>query len=597
MLRFLTPRFAALLGGTLLVVVFIGLFLNHLRGPVPHLLTEPFLQRPTANAVQVVWFTEFAGSSHRVEYGANFSQVAEATTVQLSRMREDAKSRVGSQTEDGQLYSKPVMRNIWRHEAEVSGLTPGVRLPYRVFSMNEKGLGIRSAGYNLAALPRPDRGLKILLTSDHQLMPMTPANLQKVEETVGTVDAIFMAGDLVNIPDRASEWFDDNRGRAFFPALQGRARAELETENGRKVVYRGGHLIQSAPLFVAIANHEVMGRFSMDTDLDAQFNDPVPRAIAQQRYLQNAAEVNPTGDGAIATEWIKNQSFNIDSYSELFSMPQNPNGHSRYYAVTFGDVRLVVLYATNIWRTPSLNANARGRYRESDGDLTNPEKWGYGQHIFEAIAPGSEQYTWLQSELSSPEFTQAKYKVVMFHHPVHSLGDNIVPAYTEPVKFVDTFADGSIKAIRYEYPKGEDYLIRDVLPLLESAGTNLVLYGHSHLWNRFVSANGVNYLETSNVGNTYGAYLGDRRRAIPIGFQEDYTAIGDPNGLQPVMPTIAPVQDEAGNPQPYVASNEKTVFTLFDTGTGLVSSYYFDTRQPDSSVVKFDEFSLSSPSG
>ncbi|CCQ60429.1 hypothetical protein CWATWH0401_3766 [Crocosphaera watsonii WH 0401] len=26
----------------------------------------------------------------------------------------------------------------------------------------------------------------------------------------------FFAGDLVNIPDRASEWFDDKRGGAFF---------------------------------------------------------------------------------------------------------------------------------------------------------------------------------------------------------------------------------------------------------------------------------------------------------------------------------------------------------------------------------------------
>ena len=50
---------------------------------------------------------------------------------------------------------------------------------------------------------------------------MTPANLQKVVETVGRVDAVFFAGDLVNIPDRASEWFDDARGLAFFPWLTG----------------------------------------------------------------------------------------------------------------------------------------------------------------------------------------------------------------------------------------------------------------------------------------------------------------------------------------------------------------------------------------
>jgi hypothetical protein len=30
---------------------------------------------------------------------------------------------------------------------------------------------------------------------------------------------------------------------------------------------------------------------------------------------------------------------------------------------------------------------------------------------------------------------------------------------------------------------------------------------------------------------------------------------------------------------------------------GVVSSYYFDTRQPTSRVIKFDQFSLGSPLG
>jgi len=68
--------------------------------------------------------------------------------------------------------------------------------------------------------------------------------------------------------------------------------------------------------------------------------------------------------------------------------------------------------------------------------------------------------------------------------------------------------------------------------------------------------------------------------------------LGDPNGLTPIMPTIAPLADEEGNLQPYIASNDVTSFSIFDTETGTVSSYYFDTREPESAVVKFDEFSL-----
>jgi 3',5'-cyclic AMP phosphodiesterase CpdA len=560
--------------------------------PSATLLTDPFLQLPTPTSVRVVWFTEFEGQRHVVEYGDRLSESSIAKTRKLSRTREDSKSRVGEQTEEGQLYSQPVSRDIWRHEAEVTNLDQNTRVPYRVVSIDDSGQEIPSEEFSLLPRPAPGTPLKILLTSDHQLMPMTPANLQKVQETIGAIDAVFLAGDLVNIPDRASEWFDDNRGRAFFPALQGRANAPLEDASGETTLYQGGQLIQSAPLFPTIGNHEVMGRFSMETSLGEQFGDPVPRAIAQQRYQEQEAEVNPTQDQYLKDAWIENHSFNTDTYEEIFTLPKNDMGNSRYYAVTFGDVRLVSIFATNIWRRPSLNADARGRYREKDEDLENPDHWGFGQHIFEAIAPGSPQYEWLKAELASPEFTQAPYKIVMLHHPPHSLGDNIVPAYTDPVQFIDRFPDGLIKAVRYEYPKSADYLIRDVMPLVEQAGTNLVLYGHSHLWNRFTSDSGTHYLETSNVGNTYGAYWKKDRRPIPIGYQEDYLPLGDPNGLAPVMPTLAPLSDAEGNRQPFIASNTMTVFSILDTDAGTVASYRFDTEDPGAPVIKFDEFAL-----
>ncbi|MEM9450664.1 MAG: metallophosphoesterase family protein [Cyanobacteria bacterium P01_E01_bin.6] len=566
----------------------INFFSGSMTASSPMLLTDPFLQLPTADSVRVVWFTEFEGRQHIVQYGDRLEQSISATTRKMSRLREDSKSRVGEQTEEGQIYSSPVDREIWRHEAEIDGLSPSVRVPYRVVSTQDDGQTVESNAYDLAPLPTSGTPLKILLTSDHQLMPMTPANLQKVKETVGTIDAIFLAGDLVNIPDRASEWFDDNRGRAFFPALQGYANAPLDDASGTTTVYQGSPLIQFAPLFPTIGNHEVMGRFSTEKTIGEQFGDPVPRAIAQKRYQEKALDINPDQDQHTEDVWIENNSFNTDTYEEMFTLPKNNVGHSRYYATTFGDVRVVSLFATNIWRRPSLNNDSRGRYREQDKDLTSPENWGFGQHIFEAIAPGSPQYEWLQAELTSPEFTQAPYKIVMLHHPPHSLGDNIVPAYTDPVQFIDSFPDGTVKAVRYEYPKSADYLIRDVIPLVEDAGTNLVFYGHSHLWNRFTSERGTHYLETSNVGNTYGAYWKDERRPIPIGYKEDYVALGDPNGLDPIIPTIDPVVDAEGNALPFVASNTLTVFSILDTETGTISSYRFDTENPDSPVIKFD---------
>lgn len=554
----------------------------------PKLLTQPFLQLPTQTSVRVVWFTEFPGSRHTVTYGKGLIRTVAATTTKLTRTREDEKSKVGTQQQEGQVYQQITTRDIWRHEAVVTGLTPGDRIPYRVTSIGDDGQAVNSDKYTLTSQPLPQTPLKILLTSDHQLMPMTSANLQKVAETMGRIDAIFHAGDLVNIPDRASEWFDDNRGGAFFACLQGRANYELD-KHGIKTIYKGGELIQHAPLFPTVGNHEVMGRFSTDAPLNAQFDDPVPRAAAAEIYQKQANQINPKNDPTIRDAWIKDNSFNTDAYNEIFSLPETGKN---YYAVSFGDIRLVVLYVTNIWRTPRVDADAKGRYREREQDLNNPEKWGYGQHIFEPIVKGSEQYRWLEQELGGSEFKQAKYKIVMFHHPPHSLGDNVVPPYTDPVQQIERDLQGKITAVRYQYPKEANYIIRDVVPLLEDAGVQLVLYGHTHVWNRFVSDRGTNFLETSNVGNTYGAYLGDNKRKIPTGYESQSAATDDPNGLEPVIPTLAPLLGEDNQPLPYVASNDITVFSILDTGTGTVSSYRFDTRLPNSDVVKFDEFSL-----
>jgi hypothetical protein len=251
-----------------------------------HLLTDPFLQLPTATSVRVVWFTEFAGSKHMVSYGENLQRTAFANTTKLSRLREDQQSRVGKQTQDGQIYQHPVKRDIWRHEAEVVELTPGKRIPYRVTSVEENSNLVSSQIFSLAPAPMPSTPLKILLTSDHQLKPMTAANLQKVVKTVGQVDAVFLAGDLVDIADRASEWFDDNRGNAFFPTLQGRAKYEIEF-NRIKTSYIGGEIIQHAPMFTAIGNHEVMGRFERKGSLGGEFNDAIPRDVAKSCTVRN----------------------------------------------------------------------------------------------------------------------------------------------------------------------------------------------------------------------------------------------------------------------------------------------------------------------
>lgn len=553
--------------------------------PLPQLLSDPFLQLPTADSVQVVWFTEWEGIEHQVRYGDALERVAIATSSQLSRTREDPQSKIPFPP--AQTQPRP----IWRHQATVTGLLPGQRLPYQVISRVAQARSVESAIFSLSPLPKAQQPLKILLTSDHQLMPLVSANLQKVVETVGQIDAVFLAGDLVNTADRASEWFDDKRNGAFFPCLQGKAQYRLKKDS-TETIYAGGAIIQNAPLFPAIGNHEVMGRWSKTLPLNEQFKDAVPRDRSSQPSDQSLSKTISSEFSKI-TEEVKNKSFNTDTYQQIFSLPLNPSGHSRYYALTYGNIRLIVLYVTNIWRSPQVKDTVKGRYQEAVQDFNKPERWGHGQHIFEAIAPNSPQYRWLQAELASPEYAQARYKVVMFHHPPHTLGDNIVPAYSDPVQSIRRDEQGKISAIRYDYPLEQDQIIQHLVPLLEKAGVHLVYFGHSHLWNRFTSPAGIHFLESSNVGNSYGAHLAGNPRSIPRDrSSENYRPYGDPNGLDPIIPTIAPLLDEKGQTLPYIASNDITVFSILDTATGSISSYRFDTREPISKVIKFDKFFL-----
>ncbi|MCJ8281731.1 MAG: metallophosphoesterase family protein [Rivularia sp. ALOHA_DT_140] len=540
-------------------------------------LTEPFLQFPTKTSIKVVWFTEFMGDGHAVSFGNNLLETVFTINITPTHLREDQNSRVGEQTEDGTIYSYPVFREIWRHEAHLTDLKPGKRISYRVTSIAENNECINGRTYTLEPAPLPGKPLKILLTSDHQLKPMVAANLQKVRETFKRVDAVFFAGDLVNIPDRASEWFDDNRGNAFFPCFQGRANYVME-HNGVKSTYKGGRIIQNAPIFPCIGNHEVMGRFDRGKSLRKEFYDTFPRNIAR----------NMEGSKS-----LEERSFNTNTFEKIFSIPETETGTKGYYAVTFGDVRLIVLYVTNMWRFNTTEKGLPGKYAEPKQLLNDMEYWGFGQHIYEPIDEDSIQYKWLVKELESSEYKEAKYKVVMFHHPPHTLGDNIAPPYTDPIQLMEKDEQGRITSVRYEYPKHMDYINRDLIPLLEQAGVQLVYYGHSHLWNRFVSPSGMHFLESSNVGNSYGAAYGDRKRKnLPDTENNNYIEIGDPYGLEPVVPSIEPLLDEKGKPLPFISSNTITVFSIFDTEQGTVSSYRFDTSKPDSAVIKFDEFKL-----
>ncbi|GAA1865530.1 metallophosphoesterase family protein [Asanoa iriomotensis] len=462
--------------------------------------SEPYLLDPSPDGVHVLWHTG-APATGAVLLGGG-RRVA-ATSSALVTLHDD----------DG------VRATVHRHWSYVDGLGAG-RTPYRVVSTFANGAVQESPEYSLAPAVPPHTPVRLLLSSDHQMWRMTPANIAMVAETVGVeLDGVLFAGDMVGVPDRAGDWFDHPTGRGFFASMTGRADTVIA---GRR--YRGAPLLQHAPLFPVIGNHEVMGRRRRHHTLQERFNDPAPGA------------------------------WDTASYEALFPVPAGPGG-PRWWSRTVGDVFVVGLFVTRAWR------DAVTTFTEPVERLGDPMG---GQFLFERVDAGSPQHAWLTGELGSAAARGARFRVVVFHHASHGLGAHAVPPYTDPV----------FTGAGYEYP--DDIVLRDLAPLFASAGVDLVVNGHSHLWNRFLDPAGVNWLESSNVGNSYGAF----------------PHRGDPGGLTPVVPTVAPLTDPAGNPLPYVADNDVTVFSVLDSAAAVVRSYRFDTRHPTQPAVLFDELPL-----
>ncbi|MHA2787920.1 metallophosphoesterase family protein [Corynebacterium sp. S7] len=577
------------------------------------LLTDPFLQAPGKNSVQVVWFTEQAGSKNVVLTGdiENLTpeQAKEAATAgregvtvhnaesfQLSRMAEDAASFV-----DNKPAAGIEAREVHRHEATVTGLDSTARTPYRVVSIIDGDVALSNV-YTAKDEIGADESFTALLTSDHQQKNNAPANMQWAKETLGEIDATFIAGDMINVPDRASEWFDHNQGLGFFPGVQGNA--NYTADNGQ--VYNGGQIAQNSVLYTAIGNHEVQGRIAEQDSLDYSFNYPVPREVAEAEYEKVAATVNPTGDEAIKSKWIEDNSFSTTSYEEIFTLPESATGGEKYYATTVGNTRLITLFSTRIWRGLDANANPEertntSRYQEAADVLDSPLERGYGDFIFEDLTVDSAQYDWLQAELASPATTGAENVIVMLHESPHSLGNNAMPHFSDPVEIEEKDEAGNVIGIRYEYPAEGNVLLNSLMPLVDRKGTpvDLVFNGHSHLWNRFKSDNGVNFIETSNVGNNYGArheLSADGPRPTPPApwNSDNYMPYGSPGGLEPIVPTVRPFDSpvDPSQKEPYHASNRYSLFTGFDSATGKVSSYIFDTENPDQAPQLFDEFTI-----
>ena len=236
-------------------------------------------------------------------------------------------------------------------------------------------------------------------------------------------------------------------------------------------------------------------------------------------------------------------------------------------------------------------------FAEATADLGEPARWGHGQHIFAPISTEASSTRGSANELAGPA-RSGRVQVVTMDYPIpqHRVAGGA--GIADPVAFLDRDSStGAVTRVRYEYPAHPIKPPRDLEPLLSRHRVQLVLNGHTHMRGRFRNAAGVNFLETSNVGSTFGAYPvgGAASRYLPgpvDGWHEAYVRQGDAGGLEPLAPSLAPELGPDGTPLPYLASDTVTAFSLLDPDVGVVRAYRFDTAGPDAVLVLFDEFTL-----
>ncbi|MEM7728872.1 MAG: collagen-like protein [Pseudomonadota bacterium] len=610
------------------------------------IVSDPMLTGPAEGEVSVVWYTTFEGAANSVVFGDRLDQSVVATTTRMSQMFEDEGSELPFNRSVGQALpgEAVVEQTIYRHEARVTGLAANQRVPYFAVS-TVNGADFKSQIFTLQPLPAPDQPVKLLITSDQQNRAMSPANFQKVVETVGQVDAVLFAGDLVSTPNRASEWFYSGRENfpPFFPSLQG-TYDRIAPNYG----YRGGAILQHAPVFATIGNHESPGIFDRTRSLGAQDNGPQPRWYAEHRW-DRLTDAERQATGLTREEWVRRNSYDHVTYYEMWNLPENQvagEDPENFYSVRYGNVSLISMNVSRVWRNwnnglTDTNTNP-GKFGEPIPTVNDLDTWGFGDMFFADYSPGSAQRQWLGEQLASTEVQDAPFQVVLTHQSMHGYGDNVVPVMANPEATID-FTDGTptvvttfpaddatwativaaaergaIERVRYDYER-EDDLWLGVESELLAADVDLVVSGHSHVWSRtFVedADSRLNYLETSNVGNSFGPFAGPNNRVRwarnfypdpdtndtrdnAFWDPADYPRVGDSQGRPDVLPSeltngvdFMRQVEEATADLPYLSSNKFTVFTILDSGEGTVKSYAHEFDFPANPARLVDCFPL-----
>jgi predicted phosphodiesterase len=174
--------------------------------------------------------------------------------------------------------------------------------------------------------------------------------------------------------------------------------------------------------------------------------DLVQEGAKMQDWFDYFRALQTIGGSRVSYAAIGNHEYRSEENTNYFQNFFRLKAHDAHYSTYMGGIHLMVL-----------NSNF-----EDDKTLVQPE------------------LEWLKSEIIQP----AQWKIVMFHHAPYSKG----------------IADG-IAAIRKEH-----IVLRNLfVPLFEAYGVDVVLTGHTHIFERSVK-NGIQYLVAGPAGGKMGIY-------------------------------------------------------------------------------------------
>ncbi|MBD3334592.1 MAG: hypothetical protein GF355_03665 [Candidatus Eisenbacteria bacterium] len=366
--------------------------------------------------------------------GANVRGIAAACTLDLQD-GETTESR-----NPHEVVRSPVWSGIWAVR---------YRLERGRWESCEPCVNGKSA--RVVRIPRPARRTaedstspRFLVCSDLQMLPLVPRTVGAARKLHDDepFDAMLFAGDLVECPERRTDWWGDAGGRSFFDLLSPAA---------------GDGILGASLLLPCPGNHDVSAH----------------RGRTPEERLDNV----------MPDDW------QLRVYEHLFRLPELPAhlqrarrerfgagvGSGDYYSYRIGDTWVAALFATR-------------RYAKGDhAQRTGPAYEWPGRFIYEPITRGSLQYEWLRRRLAAPACRTARVRIVLLHHGIYSQGHGSAIPFGHP--------------LAYE----ENLLVRDLAPLLREAGVHVVINGHNHIVNHHI-VDGVHYLESSHAGVTYRPY-------------------------------------------------------------------------------------------